>query len=239
MSDFGETEALRETEQGRTFLADYDEDAPKTRPAWMWVGVFAATGIVAIVGTVWWFTLRESGTALATSVTERSEPAPATAVTPAADRATDVLAAGAAGAAGLGIEVRRTAWIRTVVDGKEDSRVYQAGETRQIVGARSVSIRAGDGGAVFVSVDGRPAEPLGSGGLAVTRQYSLAGGSSAPVPAVATTTPAPAVEPLAAIPIAAAARPEPPQALPPVPPAARPAETSRAATPAAQAPRAR
>ena len=200
----------------------------------MWVGLFAATGIVAIVGTVWWFTLRESGTALATSVTERSEPAPAAAVTPAADRATDAPAAAAAGPSGLGIEVRRTAWIRTVVDGKEDSRVYQAGETRQIVGARSVSIRAGDGGAVFVSVDGRPAEPLGSDGLAVTRQYSLAGGSSAPVPAVATTAPAPAVEPLAAIPTAAAARPEP-QALS-VPPVTRPAETLRAATPAAQAP---
>jgi ketosteroid isomerase-like protein len=155
-------------------------------------------------------------------------------VPPAADGETEAPAAAAAGPSGLGIEVRRTAWIRAVVDGKEDSRVYQAGETRQIAGARSVSIRAGDGGAVYVSVDGRTAEPLGSDGLAVTRQYSLASGSSAPVPAVATTAPAPAVEPVAAIPTTAAARPEP-QALS-VPPVTRPAETLRAATPAASAP---
>jgi len=234
LSGFGETEVLREPEHGRTFLADYDDDAPRTRPAWMWVGLFAATGIAAIVGTVWWFTLRESSTALATSVTERSEPAPVATVPPAADGETEAPAAAAAGPSGLGIEVRRTAWIRAVVDGKEDSRVYQAGETRQIAGARSVSIRAGDGGAVYVSVDGRTAEPLGSDGLAVTRQYSLASGSSAPVPAVATTAPAPAVEPVAAIPTTAAARPEP-QALS-VPPVTRPAETLRAATPAASAP---
>ena len=49
-----------------------------------------------------------------------------------------------------------------MIDGKEESRVYQAGETRQIDGARTVSIRAGDGGAVFVSVNGRPAEALGA-----------------------------------------------------------------------------
>jgi ketosteroid isomerase-like protein len=235
LSGFGETGPLQLTDQGRTFLVDYEEDGPRTRPAWMWVGLFAATGILAIVGTVWWFTLRDSGTALATSVSEGSEPAPAADVTPIANRATAAPAAAAGGPSGLGIEVRRTAWIRTVVDGKEDSRVYQAGETRQIVGARTVSIRAGDGGAVFVSVDGRPAEALGSGGLAVTRQYSLAGGASTPVPAVATSSPAVAVEPLAATPTTTPARPPVPQALP-APPGARPAEvrtaTGAGATPA-------
>ena len=71
LSGFGETGPLHLTDQGRTFLVDYEEDGPRTRPAWMWVGLFAATGILAIVGTVWWFTLRDSGTALATSVSER------------------------------------------------------------------------------------------------------------------------------------------------------------------------
>ena len=222
LADFGDTVPVQAADHPRTFLADtYDDDEQRTRPAWLWVGLFAATGILAVVTTVWWFTLRDSGTALATSATALSEPAAAATAAPVADRAP---AAVPAGPSGLGIEVRRTAWIRTIVDGKEDSRVYQAGETRQISGAKTVSIRAGDGGAVFVSVDGRPAEPLGSGGVAVTRQYSLAGGTTGPVAAVATASAVPAVEPLAAGVAASrpetSARPEP-QSLPL--PAARPA----------------
>jgi hypothetical protein len=234
LSDFGETEPLQVAHQGRTFFArGYEEGESRTRP-WMWVGLFAATGILAVVSTVWWFTLRDSGTALATSVVERSEPAAAATPVPVADRGP---AAAPAAPPGLEIEVRRTAWIRTIVDGKEDSRVYQAGETRQISGAKTVSIRAGDGGAVFVSVDGRPAEPLGSGGVAVTRQYSLAGDTAAPVPAVATASPVPAIEPLAATPAVSNAVPTPRpenQSLPL--PGARPAEVARAAAAAAAPP---
>ena len=189
----------------------------------MWVGLFAATGIVAIVSTVWWFTLRESGTALATSVSSGADGAPAAAVTPAATRASSTGSPEASGSA-LAIEVRRTAWLRTVIDGKEESRVYKAGERRQIDGARAVSIRAGDGGAVFVSVNGRPAEALGAAGAAVTRQYALSDGSASPAPLVATApaSSTPAVEPLASAPASSA------EALPaPV----RPPETARAATP--------
>jgi ketosteroid isomerase-like protein len=218
-SEFDEPRSLHVIDQRRTFLAEaYVDNEPPTRPAWMWVGLFAATGIVAVVSTVWWFTLRDSGTALATSVTERSEPVPAAAVTPVANRATSSPAA----SSGLEIEARRSAWIRVIVDGKEDSRVYQAGETRQISGAKSVSIRAGDGGAVFVSMGGRPAQPLGSGGVAVTRQYSLISGSAAPVPAVATPSPAPSIEPLAVTPatsnVAAPNRRESQAPLPPIRP---------------------
>jgi ketosteroid isomerase-like protein len=226
LSGFGGTGPLRMREAGRTFLADYD-DNPRSRPAWMWVGLFAATGIVAIVGTVWWFTLRDSGTALATSIDSADAP-PAAAAGPAPGRVIPA-ATSTVGESGLAIEVRRTAWIRTVVDGKEDSRVYQAGETRQIVGARAVSIRAGDGGAVYVSVDGRPAEALGGSGVAVTKQYSLATG--APVPALATAPAGAAVvEPVAATPpVAAPAQPVAPT--PTLAAAPRGPDTSRSNAP--------
>jgi ketosteroid isomerase-like protein len=224
LADFDETSHVMEP--GRTFLADYDQ-ADRPRRSWMWVGLFAATGIVAVVGTVWWFTLRDSGTALATSLAEPGEPALAAAPAPVATR-TAASAISTAGPSGLVIQVRRTAWIRTVVDGKEDSRVYQAGETRQIDGARAVSIRAGDGGAVFVSVDGSPAEPLGTSGLAVTKQFSLASTAPEPVPALVTAPASPAVQPVAD---------RSPVPNPPEPsvllstPGARPVETARTTTP--------
>ena len=202
LAAFGETGPIPVPESPRVFLADLD-DGRRSRPAWLWVGLFAATGVLAIGGTGWWFTTRDTRGVLAAPVAtaagsreaeDRSTPlgdaSPATVGTSVASASPAVLS----------IEVRRTAWIRTLVDGKEDSRVYQAGESRQIVGAKAVSIRAGDAGAVFVSLDGRPAEPLGTSGLAVTKQYSLAAQSGV-TPAVAT-VPGPQV---AAAAVAAAA----------------------------------
>jgi ketosteroid isomerase-like protein len=221
LSGFGDTGPIQ-TEPGRSYFADYDE-GPPSRPAWMWVGLFAATGVFAIVGTVWWFTLRDSGTALATAAPDGADATPIADVTPAATRLSPARAATVSGSA-LAIEVRRTAWLRTVIDGNEESRVYQAGEKRQIDGARAVSIRAGDGGAVFVSVNGRPPEALGASGVAVTRQYALAGGSASPAPVVAT---APAASTPGVEPVATAQQP-PPAPLPAQP---RPTETARGATP--------
>jgi hypothetical protein len=152
------------------------------------VGLFAATGVLAIGGTGWWFTTRDTSGVLAAPVTNAAGAREAEGrATPPSNTSPTAVGASVASAspAGLSIEVRRTAWIRTLVDGKEDSRVYQAGETRQIVGAKAVSIRAGDAGAVFVSLDGRPSEPLGASGQAVTKQYSLAADSGVR-PAVAT-----------------------------------------------------
>jgi len=198
---FGDTEPIVVPESPRVFLADLD-DGRRSRPAWLWVGLFAATGVLAIGGTGWWFTTRDAGGVLAAPVATATEAREAEGrATPAGDASpAPVASVASATPAVLSIEVRRTAWIRTQVDGKEDSRVYQAGESRQIVGAKAVSIRAGDAGAVFVSLDGRPAEPLGTSGQAVTRQYSLAADSGVR-PAVAT-VPGPQV---AAAAVAAAA----------------------------------
>jgi hypothetical protein len=127
------------------------------------VQVAAAAGVVLLAGVFWW---QRPGS---TPVTQES-------------RATEQTAASATAAApeptrpvvddslSLVIEARRAAWIRATIDGQEEvGRMYRAGETRQIVGARSVAIRAGDAGAVYVSIDGSGATSLGDSGAVITR----------------------------------------------------------------------
>jgi hypothetical protein len=72
------------------------------------------------------------------------------------------------------MDVRRTVWIRTRIDGRVASaRLFEAGETQQIHAAQQVSIRAGDAGGVFVSVNGSEATPLGRDGQVVTRAFEV------------------------------------------------------------------
>ncbi len=75
----------------------------------------------------------------------------------------------------LAIEMRGPVWLRATIDGRiENGRLYAAGDVRRIEGARSVSIRAGDAGAVFVSVNGGQPRALGAAGAAVTRHFGMA-----------------------------------------------------------------
>jgi hypothetical protein len=70
------------------------------------------------------------------------------------------------------VEARRLAWIRIVVDGRETvARLFEPGERYAVEAASDVSIRAGDSGAVFVSVNGGDATALGPDGLALTRRF--------------------------------------------------------------------
>ena len=70
------------------------------------------------------------------------------------------------------VEARRSSWLRTTIDGESDSgRTLDEGETFRITAQRSVSLRVGDAGAVFVSVNNGEAVPLGRAGQVVTRQF--------------------------------------------------------------------
>jgi hypothetical protein len=72
------------------------------------------------------------------------------------------------------MNVRRAVWVRTSVDGRVVSaRLFDAGETQQLDGAREVSIRAGDAGAVLVSINGAEEIPLGRDGQVTTRVFAL------------------------------------------------------------------
>jgi len=149
-----------------------DESRSPARSARTFVGLFAATGALAVVGTLWWAFNRDSAPLSAAAppvITEK----PAAAAPPSATATTAV--ASTPGTLALTIEARRPSWIRAQIDGKEDAgRIYQAGETRHIYGARTVAIRAGDAGAVFVGVDGGTARALGADGNPATRRFSAA-----------------------------------------------------------------
>jgi len=183
------SDAPRFTPPSRLFAED--ETRSSARSARTFVGLFAVTGALALVGTIWWAVTRESAplsAATPPAITDKTTaPAPAAAANPA-------VAPTAPGTLALTIEARRPSWIRAQIDGKDEAgRIYQAGETRHIYGARIVSIRAGDAGAVFVGLDGGTAKALGADGSAATKQFS-----AAVTPAVATTTDRPSVTTAAA-----------------------------------------
>ena len=74
------------------------------------------------------------------------------------------------------LEVRRPAWLRLNVDGEADlGRTYQQGETRTIQAAREIQVRAGDAGAVWVSLGGGAPVPLGPDGQVRTRRFARDG----------------------------------------------------------------
>jgi hypothetical protein len=75
------------------------------------------------------------------------------------------------GMVSLSLEVRRPAWLQLNVDGEADlGRTYQPGESRTIQ-ALEKYMRAGDAGAVWVSLGGGAPVPLGPDGLVRTRRF--------------------------------------------------------------------
>jgi ketosteroid isomerase-like protein len=208
-----------------------DDTRSSARSARTFVGLFAATGALAVIGTIWWALSRDSAPLSAATppvITEKTTAtAPASTAPPVVSSAPGTLA--------LTIEARRPSWIRAQIDGKDETgRIYQAGETRHIYGARTVSIRAGDAGAVFVGLDGGTAKALGADGAAATKQFS-----ATVTPAVATAGDRPSLT-TATAPVPAAASPASARtavAEVPAPTLRAPAPTAPA-QPSASAPRA-
>jgi hypothetical protein len=67
----------------------------------------------------------------------------------------------------------RPVWLRVVVDGdRRFERMIPPGERFMFEAAREVVVRAGDAGAVEVSVGGAPAAPLGGDGQVVSRTFT-------------------------------------------------------------------
>lgn len=66
----------------------------------------------------------------------------------------------------------RQVWLRVTVDGERRfERMIPPGERFMFEAARDVVVRAGDAGAVGVSVGGGPVAPLGGDGQVVTRSF--------------------------------------------------------------------
>ena len=135
---------------------------------------FVVVGVTVLTATGWW--LRRSTSGDDASPQQTVEPVAGPLASQPAVSAIDALPQAARiekpTALSVTIEARRLAWIRATVDGRVASaRLFEAGETQQITDARDVSIRAGDAGAVFVSVNGGEASALGRDGQVVTRRF--------------------------------------------------------------------
>jgi len=71
------------------------------------------------------------------------------------------------------VETDRPAWIRTTIDGRVDgARVFAAGEKKTVLANRDIVLRAGDAGAVFVSLNGAERKALGPRGSVATRRFA-------------------------------------------------------------------
>jgi cell division septum initiation protein DivIVA len=125
--------------------------------------------------------LRPEPSQASSEPTTRPQPVAAAVPLPSAPRDSSVLS--------LTIDVKRPAWIRTTVDGRADlGRLFDAGEKRTVTAREAIVMRAGDAGAVFVSVNGGQARPLGLDGHVISRRFGNPAAPSQPKPGVLQTT---------------------------------------------------
>jgi len=165
---------------------------PSNRSLRAFVALFVAVGVVVLGGSVWWMrghstssgdanarSTASSTPAAASAASSPSSPAPSASVV--ASKETSLLPLS------MVVEARRQSWIRTTVDGESDpGRTYVPGEKLQLNARHGISLRVGDAGAVFVSVNKGTPAPLGQSGEVMTKQF-VAG----PGPATASAAPTP------------------------------------------------
>jgi Domain of unknown function (DUF4115) len=235
--ELSQTPSISPTTSRTLLSTPFPNDAvpvPASGRARMFVALFGAAGIAVLVGTIWW--LRSGSEPAASEAAARSTPpvsAPstpstvspaATSTSPAAPVTADT--SSTPSALSLLVEARRSSWLRTTVDGQSDTgRMLAQGETVRLNARQSVSLRVGDAGAVFVSVNNGQAAPLGADGQVITRQFvvesterrAAAGAQTqTPGPTVPQATPAQKTAPLSS-PIAAGPPNAPPGGSNPVP----------------------
>ena len=143
------------------------------------VAAFVGIGVVVAGITFWWLSNRDSGASGPAIASEGATPTAPSAVAPPtpqpgpADKAATPPAP-SADAAGLFLvaEAVREVWVRTTIDGRTDGgRTLSAGQVIDVSAEKSISLRAGDGGALLFSLNRRQKQPLGESGQPVTRQF--------------------------------------------------------------------
>jgi hypothetical protein len=173
---------------------------PQGRSLRAFVALFVVVGAVVFSGSYWWLRGRAAGAneeharaaepapksgAASNAAAAPIPPPPAAPTAPAKDVKPSRLS--------VVVQARRQSWIRTTVDGESDlGRTYAAGETLQLNADRGITLRVGDAGAVFVSVNKAQAIPLGRDGQVMTKQFvpeTRPPASASVVPAAAGPTP--------------------------------------------------
>ena len=250
MSSTSHTPSMSTTASRMLLSSPFPSDAvpvPTGRRARVVVGLFGVAGIAVLVGTIWW--LRSDKVPATSEAAVRTAPRasapstpPAVSTTPSSTPAAPPAAlanTSTPSALSLLVEARRSSWLRTTVDGESDSgRMLAQGETVRLNAKQSVSLRVGDAGAVFVSVNNGKAAPLGSDGQVVTRQFVAESTERRAADAAAQTAPAQKPAPLsssiAAAPANVPTPSAPPPSAPPLTPNSVPLVQPVAATPSRQ-----
>ena len=105
---------------------------------------------------------------------------------PKAEGATKLHSGASAGPASSHVRVAlravRPVWLRVEVDGKQTTaRLMRAGEELNLQGARNVTVRSGDAGALLIAINGAAHTTFGRDGTALTRRVTT--GHLPPTPA--------------------------------------------------------
>jgi hypothetical protein len=149
--------------------------SPLTLPAppqkwWLQRNVLALGGVLAVAGGVAlvWSLFGTSNTPAANQSPSLPAAAPASAPAPSAAPATTAPAR----AVNVELTTVRPVWMRVIVDDRKTMEREFPADARIPIGAdRSIVVRAGDGGAVRVTQDGKDLGPMGRNGFAVTRVW--------------------------------------------------------------------
>ena len=163
------------------------------------VAAFVGVGVIVAGITFWWLSNRNSGSSQPVVAENGAPVAPAAAApSPQPGPVEKALPApSSANAAGLSLvaEAVRDVWVRTTVDGQsDDGRTLAAGQVIDVSAEKSISLRAGDGGAILFSLNRGQKQPLGRSGQPVTRQFGVEKSE--------TPEPAPAPQPAKPVPTA-------------------------------------
>jgi cytoskeleton protein RodZ len=177
-------------------VATFNRSAPSERPAasttiavlderegpnvsiWAVVGGLVALVLLGFVAYEAWLLYGHPGGANPPVATTTAQPAgPAGGSQTAAPGASALPSPTASPAASahhqLAIKLTERSWIRVTIDGKPQLEgILPAGTTRTFTG-NVADVRVGNAGGVTVSVNGRPAAPLGKAGDVVEQRYLL------------------------------------------------------------------
>lgn len=142
-----------ESLQSRPFAPNLSE----SRPGWGYA-LIAAALLIGIISVNRYSTSDE----------------PTAPVAEASTAATDAQAPVATSGSSVQIQLRaqRPCWVRAVVDGElVFARLMTPGDSETLTGHRDITLRVGDPGALFYSINGRPGPPLGEANVAVTVRF--------------------------------------------------------------------
>ncbi|HEV3086341.1 MAG TPA: RodZ domain-containing protein [Candidatus Elarobacter sp.] len=159
-----------------TAIVDEREGSPVS--IWAIIGTLVALVIVGFVLYEAWLLYSGRGNGSAPVVATTAQPAAATpgSQSPAPGASASPSPSGSPAPAArhqLAVRLTQRSWLRVSVDGKTLLEgIYPAGTARTFTGGVA-DLRVGNAGGVLVSVNGRPAAPLGKDGDVVEQRYTL------------------------------------------------------------------